>query len=72
MLMVCLGFILYLFVLIWLLFVLVSVFIAMKRHHDHSNSYKETFNGGLTVSEFQSIIIMVGSMVAGRQMRCWS
>jgi hypothetical protein len=41
---------------------------AMKRHHDHGNSYNKQFNWGwLTGSEVQSIIIMAGSMAASRQ-----
>ena len=43
----------------------VMVFVAMKRHHDHDNSYKgKTFNwiGSLTFSEFQSIVILLASM----------
>jgi hypothetical protein len=43
--------------------------IAELRHHDYSNSYKKKeFNWGwLTISELQSITIMVGSMAACRQ-----
>jgi hypothetical protein len=54
--------------------VLVTFFVAVKRHHDQSNSYKEKHltGGWLTVSEVQSIIIMVRSMAAGRHTcMCW-
>ena len=50
--------------------VLVWVFITVKRHHHHGNSYKRKhFIGGssVAVSDAQSIIIMTGSMVACRQ-----
>ena len=49
--------------------VLVRVFITVKRHHDHSNSYKgkHLVEVLLTVSEVQSIIIMAGSMAVCRQ-----
>ncbi|MGE9715103.1 hypothetical protein ACQP3F_26140, partial [Escherichia coli] len=47
--------------------------IAVKRHHDHSNCIKKEFNWGglLTVSKFQFIIIMGGSMAVCRQTWCW-
>lgn len=44
------------------MFVLVSNFIAVKRHHDDKNSYKrKTFSWGVspTVSEVQFIIMIV-------------
>ena len=41
------------------------VCIAVKRHHDHGNSYKGKHLMEVTVSEVQSIIIMVGSMAGG-------
>jgi len=34
--------------------VLVRVSISVKRHHDHSNSYKESFNGA--VLQFRSLV----------------
>ena len=39
------------------------VFIAVKRHYGHGNSYKENiyWDGSLTVLEVQSIIIMMGA-----------
>lgn len=37
----------------------------LYRHQDHGNPY--TFNWGGSVSEFQSIITIMGSMVARRQ-----
>jgi hypothetical protein len=45
----------------------------VRRHHDHGNSYKnKTCNWGwLTVSEVQSILLMMGSMAVGRQTWCW-
>jgi hypothetical protein len=45
---------------------------AVKRYHDHSNSYKgkHLIWDWLTVSEVQPIIIMVGNMVC-RQTWCW-
>ena len=51
--------------------------IAMKRHHDHSSSYKENIElSWLAYSwEIQSITIIVRSMAGGmavyRQMWCW-
>ena len=46
------------FTVLWLA-VLVRVSIAVKRHHDCDNSYKETFDWGwLIVSEIQSIIVV--------------
>lgn len=50
--------------------VLVCLFIAMKRHWDHSNSYKEIIlieGGSLRVSVVQFIMTMMGNMVACRQ-----
>jgi hypothetical protein len=46
--------------------------IAVKRHHDHSNSYKRpTFNWDwLTVLEVSSFIVMAGSIAACRQTWC--
>ena len=42
-------------------FALISVFVAVKRHCDYSNSYKgKHLIGQLTFPEIQSIIIMVG------------
>lgn len=42
-------------------------FIAAKRHHEHSDSYKEKHlvGGFLTVSETWTIIITAGSIAAG-------
>jgi hypothetical protein len=52
--------------------VLIRVSIAVKRHHEHRNFMKETISLGLAYSsEVQSIIFMVGSVVAHRQTRCW-
>ena len=49
--------------------VLVWVSIAVKRHHD---SYKEHLGGAaVTVSEVESIIVMVGSVASCRQTWCW-
>ena len=43
--------------------VLVQGFIAVKRHHGHTKSYKEgILLGLLRVSEVQSIVIIMGSM----------
>ena len=52
--------------------VLVRVSIAVKRHHEHGNSSKKNIQLRwlLTVSEFQSIIIMVGSRAVCRQTWC--
>ena len=42
--------------------VIVCVSIAMKRHHDHSNSYEEKHVIGLAYrSQIQSIIVMTGN-----------
>ena len=49
---------------------LVRVSVALKRHHDHNNSYKH-FTGLAHSSEVQSIIIMAGSMAVCRQTWCW-
>ena len=49
--------------------VLVSISIAEKRHHDQGNTYKGQHLIGLpSGSEVQSIIIMVGSMAASKQL----
>jgi hypothetical protein len=46
--------------------VLVRVSITVKRHHDHSNSYKgKHFTG--TGLQIYSIVIMEGNMVACRR-----
>jgi hypothetical protein len=44
--------------------------IAVKRHHDQGNSYKNINWGWLIGSEVQSIIIVAGSMVTSRQTWC--
>jgi hypothetical protein len=51
------------------LYVLITVSIAVTRHHDQGNSCKgELLNGSwLTGSEVQSIISKAGSMAASRQ-----
>ena len=52
---------------------LIKVSFAVKRYHYHSNSYKgKHLVGGslLTVSEVQSVIIIVGSMTVCRQTWC--
>ena len=45
----------------------------MKRHHDQGNYYKRVNWGWLTVSEFQSIIVISRSMqadvVLGKELR---
>jgi alpha-mannosidase len=48
-------------------------FISVKSHYGQGNSYKgKTFNWSwLTVSEVQSIVIMAGSMAAGRHTWHW-
>ena len=53
--------------------VLVRAFITVKRHHDHSNSYKRKHLVEVlrTVSEVWSIITMAGSMVVCRQTRLY-
>jgi len=49
-----------------------GVFIAVKRHHNQGNSYKEHLIGDWLIgSEVQSIIIMAGSMAASRQAWGW-
>lgn len=48
--------------------VLVRVSVAVKRHHDHSNSYKGKLLIGVAYSsEVQSIINVVGNMAVYRQ-----
>ena len=44
--------------------ILVRGFIAVKRHHDHCDSYREkiSWDGSLTVSEVLSTVIMSSSM----------
>jgi hypothetical protein len=55
-----------------LLSALVRVSIALKRHHDHRNSYKRKhFIDVNLVSEVWFSIFMAGSMTACRQIRCW-
>ena len=53
--------------------VLVRVPIAVKRHHDNGNSYKGKHLMEVVAysSEVQSIIIMVGSMAACKQIWHW-
>jgi hypothetical protein len=49
-------------------FVLGSVLIAMKRHHDHDNLERKAFNCGcFTVST----VVMVGNMAEYRQAWYW-
>jgi hypothetical protein len=45
----------------------------VKRHHDKGNSYKRKrlIRAGFTVSEVQSIIIMVRSMATSKQTQDW-
>jgi hypothetical protein len=52
--------------------VLARVSIAVKRHHNQGNSYKgkHLIGAGLQVQRL-SIVIMVGSMAACRQIWCW-
>lgn len=41
------------------------------KHHNQDNR-KHLTGGFLTVSEGESMTVIVGSMAAGRQARCWS
>jgi hypothetical protein len=52
---------------------LVQVFIAVKRHREHSNSYKgkHLIGAGLQFKGFSLIIIMARNMVASRQTWGW-